>query len=88
MTEETDKNEIFIAEASKLAVVNTTCTKTMAGEEQYINYVKSLPCELKSPIKSIESNTSIKFGDGYKVFSYKKATLPANIAGTVLLIFN
>ena len=28
MTEEIDKNEIFIAEASKLAVVDTACTKS------------------------------------------------------------
>ena len=81
MTEEIDKNEIFIAEASKLAVVDTACTKTVAGEEWYMNYIKDLPCELKNQIKSVESNTSFKFGDGHKVFSYKKVTLPADIAG-------
>ena len=78
MTEEIDKNEIFIAEASKLAVVDT-CTKTVAGEEWDMG--QDLPYELKSQIKSIESNTSFKVGDGHKVFSYKKVTLPANIAG-------
>ena len=51
----------------------------MAGEEWDIG--QDLPCELKSQIKSIESNTSFKFGDGHKVFSCKKITLPANIAG-------
>ena len=40
MTEEIDKNEIFIAEASKLAVVDTSCTKTVAGEEWYMNHIK------------------------------------------------
>ena len=72
MTEEIDKSEIFIAEASKLAAADTACTKTVAGEEWYMNYVKDLLCELKSQIKSVESNTSFKFGDGHKVFSYKK----------------
>ena len=54
MTEEIDKNEIFIAEASRLVVVDTACTKTVAGEEWYMNYIKDLPCELKSQIKSVE----------------------------------
>ena len=54
MAEEIDKSEIFIAEASKLAAVDTACTKTVAGEEWYMNYIKDLPCELKSQIKSVE----------------------------------
>ena len=60
----------------------------MAGEEWYMSYMKDLPCELKSQIKSVESNTSFKFGDGHKMFSYKKVTLAANIAGIVLLTLN
>ena len=36
---------------------------------------------MKIQIKSVESNTSFKFGDGHKVFSDKKVTLPANITG-------
>ena len=46
-----------------------------------MNYIKDLPCKLKSQIKFVESNTLFKFEDGHKVFSYRKATLPANIAG-------
>ena len=46
-----------------------------------MNYKKDLPCQLESQIKSVESNTSFKFGDGQKLLSYKKVTLPANIAG-------
>ena len=60
----------------------------MAGEEWYMSYIKDLPCELKSQIKSVESNTSFKFGDGHKMFSYKKVTLTANIASIVLLTLN
>ena len=81
ITEEIDENEIFIAEASKLAVVNTVCTTTVTGEEWYMNFIKDLLCELKSQITSVESNASFKFGDGHKVFSYRKLTLLANIAG-------
>ena len=86
MAEEVDKNEIFMAETSKLADVDTTCTKTVAGEDWYMNYIKGFLCELKSQIKSVESNISFKFGDGHEVFSYKK--IPANIAGIILLILN
>ena len=34
ITEEIDKNEIFTAEASKLAVVDTACTKTVGRMAQ------------------------------------------------------
>ena len=89
MTKEIDKNEIFIAETSRSTVVDTACKKTVAGEEWYMNYIKDLPCELKIQSKSVESNTSFKFGDRHKLFSYKKVTLPANIAGVnCLLILN
>ena len=89
MTEEIDKNEIFIAEASKLAVVDTACTKTVAGEEWHINYIQDLPCELKSQIKSVESNTLFKFADWYKVFFTKRShSLQILLVLIVLLIMN
>ena len=59
MKEEIGKNELFIAEASKLA--ETAFTKTVTGEKWFMNYIKDLSCELKSQIKSVESNTLIKF---------------------------
>ena len=43
ITEEINKNEIFVAEACKSAVVDTACTKTVTGEIWYENYIKSLP---------------------------------------------
>ena len=33
ITKEDDKSEIFVAEASKSAVIDTACTKTVAGEK-------------------------------------------------------
>ena len=63
MTEERDKNEILTAEASKLPVVDKACTKTVAGEVWYMNYIKYLPCEFKNQIQSVESNTlSLEMG--------------------------
>ena len=43
--------------------------------------MKDLPDKLKHQIKSIQSPTSFKFGDGHKVLSHKKVSLPANTAG-------
>ena len=37
ITEEDDKSEIFVAEASKSAVIDTACTKTLAGEKWFKN---------------------------------------------------
>ena len=51
----------------------------MAGKEWYRKFRNDVL--LKSQIKSVESNTSFKFEDGHKLCSYKKVTLPANIAG-------
>ena len=83
ITEEIDKNEISIAEASKLAVVDSARTTTVAGEEWHMNYIKDFPSELKSHTKSVESNTLFKFGDGQTLFLLKHH-LPINIAGIVL----
>ena len=44
ITEEINKNEIFVAEACKSAVVDTACTKTVAGE---IWYKTSIDLKLK-----------------------------------------
>ena len=38
ITEEDDKSEVFVAEASKSAVIDTTCTKTVADEKWFKNY--------------------------------------------------
>ena len=43
MTEDLDKNEIFVDEASKSAVIDTASTKTVAGEKWYQNFKTNLP---------------------------------------------
>ena len=48
ITEEPYKNKTFVAEAHKLAVIYTTCTKTVAGEHCYKNYINDLPEKFKS----------------------------------------
>ena len=66
------KNDIFVAEALKLAVIITACTKTVAGEERYKDYVKDLPIKYKNKLQTSTSNTAFKFRNGHKVYSFKK----------------
>ena len=42
MTEDLDKNESFVVEASKSAVIDTACTKTVAGEKWFSNFLKPI----------------------------------------------
>ena len=42
ITEELDKHKIFVAEASKSAVLDTACTKTVAGVTWFNNFVETL----------------------------------------------
>lgn len=53
ITKEIDKNEILLAETTKLAVVDRVCTKILAGEEWYTSYIKDLSDKLKHQIKTI-----------------------------------
>ena len=69
MTEDLDKNEIFVVKASKSAVIDIACTKTVAREKWYSNFKTSLPNDYVAQIESFPSKTVFKFGDGKKVKS-------------------
>ena len=51
MTEDLDKNKIFVAEASKSALIDTACTKTVAGEKWYQNLKTNLPIDYVAQIE-------------------------------------
>ena len=61
MTEQMDKQEIFVAEASKSAVIDTACTKTIAGEIWFENYIDSLALHHRNMIRILSSTTKFKF---------------------------
>ena len=78
INKETDKVEIFAAEASTSAVIDTACTKTV-GEKCFENY------KSKNSNQEIEihpSGISYKFGDGRKFQTLFHVTFPVIIAGT------
>ena len=85
LTDSDWKNDISVAEALKLAVLDTACTKT-AGEEWYKVYFKDLPIKYENKLQTSTSSTAFKFGDGHKVYSFKKVRIPANMDGTECLI--
>ena len=57
-----------------MAVVDTACTKTVAGEEWYMNYIKDLPGELNllNQIHSLsfEIDTKVFFKKGHTLCKY------------------
>ena len=80
IAEEVSEHDIFIAEAATSAVVDTACTKTVAGESWFINYCKKLDNDLLNKIEIYPSKTSFKFGDCTKVFSFQKVIIPVQVA--------
>ena len=85
MTEDLDKNEIFVAEASKSAVIDTACTKTVAVEKWYQNFKTNLPSNYIAHIESFPSDTVFKFGDGRKVKSKESVIFPVGIANKKII---
>ena len=46
------KNDIFVTEVLKLAVINIACTKKVAGKEWYKDYVKDLSIKYKNKLQT------------------------------------
>ncbi|CAC5382062.1 unnamed protein product [Mytilus coruscus] len=70
--------EIFVAEAFNAAVVDTACTKTVCESKWLHQFLDTSETE-DEEIKSKESHTPFKFGDGQTVYSYQSVKLPATI---------
>ena len=75
------KSEIFVAEASKSAVMDTACTKTVAGEKWFKKYTSNLTEKARKEIWTYPSNASFKFSDGRKVQALKRVVFPLLTAG-------
>ena len=91
MTEDLDKNKIFVVEASKSAVINTTCTETVAGEKWYQNFNTNLPnnyvAQIESfPSEKVKSKESVIFA---VVIADKKWKIKAEIVNeNIPLLFS
>ena len=80
MIEQLSETEIFVAEASKSTVIDTACTKTIAGEKWFTNFKPNLTDDSIN-IEIYQSNTKFKFGDGRQVTATKRVIFPIVIAG-------
>ena len=58
-TKNESNNEIFVAEALKLAVIDTACTKAVAGEDWYNDYIIDLSKKYKEKLQILKSSTSL-----------------------------
>ena len=67
MTENISKKKSFAMEAASSAVIDTACTKTVAGENWFVNYKSYLSENSIKNIKIFKSDTKFKFGDGKQV---------------------
>ena len=61
ITEDLDKNTIFVVGTSKAEAINTVCTKTVAGDKWYNNFRNSLHNDFKAKIENLTSETVFKF---------------------------
>ena len=82
ITEKSEVNNVIVAETSCSAVIDTTCSKTVAGIDWFTNYTKNLDDYSFNHVLYKKSNTPLKFGDGRKLYSQNKAKLPAKIGKT------
>ena len=76
------ENEILLTESFGCAIIDTACTKTVCGKRWYEEYADQLEQKKKKQIKTGASAKTFRFGDGAKVKSYMKATIPAQIGDT------
>ena len=64
------------------AIIDTACTKTVAGEEWLHNYIKNLDDTLINQVEVYPSKRVFEFGDGHKVTAISSVKIPAQIGET------
>ena len=74
-----DKLNRLVDECQGFALLDSGCTKTVAGEAWLSGYTENLSDYDKSFIKEQDTNSSFSFGDGRIVKAIKKVTLPCYI---------
>ena len=74
-------NEIFVTEMLCSGVIDTTCSKTIAGKEWSDNYTNMFDDTLLNKTDLL-MHTLIKFGDRWKILSEKQGIIPAKIRDT------
>ena len=60
-------------------IVDTTCAKTIAGEELLNNYLKNFDVTLINQVEVNPSSRIFKFGDGQRAAAISSVKIPAQI---------
>ena len=85
ITEKSEVNNVFVAEMSCPAVINTACSKTVAGIDWFTNYSKNFDDFDDYSLNQVlykKSNTPLESFDSRKEYSQNKATICAKIGKT------
>ena len=77
------KDEIceLVSETFSKAVIDSGCTKTVAGQNWFADYLKSLSDDEASNLQYIDSCAQFRFGDSEPVTSLTKVLLPIVMGG-------
>ena len=76
-----EDKHIFMTETVHAAVLDSACSKTVAGQAWKEMYMSSLPEEEKRKVKVYPSRTTFKFGSGDKLVSNECIEIPCLIGG-------
>ena len=78
---------LLVNEAGVRGVIDSACSKTVAGITFIVNYLNVLAGEIKDAIDQVEpSNTVFQFGGGEQRMSSHRIQLPAQIGGKMMNI--
>ena len=76
-----EDKQILMTETIHAAVLDSACSKTVAGRSWKDMYLASLPVKEKEKVKIYPSEPTFKFGSGNKISSSEIMEIPCSIAG-------
>ena len=85
-TKETALLKQFLGETIGCAIVDSGCSKTVAGKQWMDCYMESLEEGDLKKVTSLNSKQSFKFGEGHAIPSVGKLRVPAKIGSTKVII--
>ena len=81
-----EKLSFLLRESLGKAVLDTGCSKTVAGKVWVDEYINTLTEDEKRMIESESSDTSFVFGDGVEVTALKTVQLPVTIGSKLIKV--
>ena len=76
-----EDKQVLMTEAAHAAVLDSACTKTVAGCAWRDMYIESLSAKEKKQVRFLPGGTNFKFGGGNSIKSEGRIQFPCTIAG-------